>query len=176
MQTSDNQGHKWDARHAKHNVVSAEHYLSIPGASFGPIKCRYGKVGDRLWVRESFGKINGSFVYRADFDPAFKLSDAPWGASIFMLREHSRITLEITNIRVERVQDISESDARAEGLQVNTNDSRVFADEPLTRYSAAAQFAEKWDTINGKRAPWSSNPWVWLIEFKKIKSRAIQIR
>lgn len=132
-------------------------------------KFPYGKPGDRLWVRETW--VSGWMVNpNADWDvvksgkaaDVMYLADAPhyvgykikWRPSIFMRRAASRITLEVTAVRVERVQDISQDDAIAEGL-------------PCTVF-ARSEFVKLWETINGKRAPWASNPWVWVIEFQKI--------
>jgi hypothetical protein len=85
-----------------------------------------------------------------------------WKPSIFMPRWASRITLEITNIRVERLQEITEEDAKAEGIE-----NPFFASD---RYwpTFKDRFETLWDSINGKTYPWSSNPWVWVIEFKKV--------
>lgn len=91
----------------------------------------------------------------------------------------SRITLEITNVRVQRVQDISEEDALAEGIQpmpgncgfqyINGNQPTEIpvcecCDRPSER------FASLWDKINGKTHSWKSNPWVWVVEFKRCES------
>ena len=117
--------------------------------------CPYGQPGGRLWVREtwrSMGKCNkGTDVvfYRADGHV-----DGPWRPSIFMPRWASRITLEITEVRVQRLQEISEADARAEGAK----------HMPDHRW----HFREIWDSINGKKYPWASNPWVWCLTFKRV--------
>lgn len=134
------------------------------------VRCPYGKVGDRLWVREahSIQPCNCCVRYRADED----LLDAgeKWAPSIHMSRRFSRITLEITDVRVERLQDISEEDAQAEGMQsigvpiLNTQDGSHLGDQPSFRYG----FMALWNKINGKKYPWASNPWVWVIEFKRI--------
>lgn len=122
--------------------------------------CTYGRPGDRLWVRETYnGNKEVGLAYRAT-NP--ELNGCPWRPSIFMPRWASRITLEIVSVRVERLNDISEEDAMAEGV---------------TRppyYSAAPHyqiwFRNLWDSINAKRGySWDSNPWVWVIEFKRVK-------
>jgi hypothetical protein len=112
--------------------------------------------GDKLWVRETFTLApNGDYIYRADpiFDGCSKGDFAwDWKPSIFMPRKASRITLEVKRVRVERLQDITEEDARAEGF-ANMNSSRVC-------------FRTLWDTLNAKRDySWESNPWVYVIEF-----------
>lgn len=115
--------------------------------------CPYGQVGDRLWVRETFtwDDISGKFLYKADnhYDLPYQ---SKWKPSIHMPRKASRITLEITDIRIERLQDISEEDAIAEGMNPE-----------LPR----AKFRSLWESINGKGS-WNLNPWVWVIEFKQI--------
>lgn len=124
----------------------------------GGLKCPYGKPGDELWVREAFMELHplmdDKYNYRADS----KMPDAfKWKPSIFMPRWASRITLQITAVRVERVQDISDKDALAEGVD-RTNTS-------IPGY-ARTRFQKLWDSINAQRGhSWESNPFVWVIEF-----------
>jgi hypothetical protein len=133
------------------------------------LACPYGAAGDRLWVRETWaGDDACGFVYRADHPHAdlarCDLDDGEqtirrWHPAIHMRRAASRLTLDVLSVRVERLQDISEEDARAEGV------------EPLTEYADRAHrraFAALWDQINGKRAPGLSNPWVWRVEFRGL--------
>lgn len=82
-----------------------------------------------------------------------------WTPSIFMPRWASRITLEITGVRVERVQDISHKDALAEGVEYDLSKENG---APVPRFMAL------WDSINGKKHPWASNPWVWALTFRKL--------
>jgi hypothetical protein len=127
-------------------------------------KCPYGTIGDRLWVRETWNGTQGECIaYRAT-DPT--MDGEPWRPSIYMPRWASRITLEITDIRVERLQDISEEDARAEGVGVHGGCN---ADETEYGVNARGPFSRLWDSINAKRHPWASNPWVWVIEFGRAK-------
>ena len=122
----------------------------------GEIRCPY-QVGTRLWVRETWAKSVIALQYRADnsivncMDPRLEEIETKWGwrPSIFMPRWASRIALEVTGVRVERLQDISEEDAKAEDVAYRCDYKVV------------------WDEINGKKYPWSSNPWVWRIEFKR---------
>jgi hypothetical protein len=141
------------------------------------ITCPYGKPGDRLWVRETWretgslmrvdGKIpecgnDDQVVYRADAD-----YDGPFRPSIHMPRWASRIQLEITAIRVERVQDISEEDALAEGIRLY--EAHGVPEAEWKRYSPVIRFSALWDSINEARGfGWSTNPWVWVVEFKVI--------
>ena len=141
--------------------------------------CPYGQPGDRLWVRETLrrdflenvltGKrdTNAEVIYyAADDEPAvdphgFNYSWVWQRASlpsIHMPRWASRITLEVIGVRVERLADISQADCVAEGCPGGPDRS------PTPRQ----QYMVLWDTINAKRAPWASNPWVWVVEFKRV--------
>ncbi|MFA5943227.1 MAG: hypothetical protein WC876_02035 [Candidatus Thermoplasmatota archaeon] len=122
--------------------------------------CPYGEDGrsadgepaTRLWVRETWAEIGPGIIYRAsdeDHNPG-----QLWRPSIFMRRAASRIDLEVTGIRVERLQAISEADAKAEGV------------DSMPALPARHAFANLWNAINGKRASWDSNPWVWVVEFR----------
>ena len=140
-------------------------------------KCRW-QVGDRLWVRETvffetfhqqsdeelkrdgFNPNIGVWVYRAD-NHEYPTITANWTSPMFMPREASRITLKITDIRVERVQDISAKDAIAEGIPAPYVARDEF--EPISMYQ------KQWNKLNAKRGyPWESNPWVWCIGFKRV--------
>jgi hypothetical protein len=123
---------------------------------FISIPCPYGVPGDRLWVRETWrGEGPSTVQYRADGGDVGTLK---WRPSIFMPRAYSRIDLEVTEIRVQRVQEITEEDAYAEGI--SGGDSMG---DPVGEY------AKLWDSINGKRAPWASNPWVWALTFRRVR-------
>lgn len=145
----------------------------------------YGTPGDRLWVRETWGRCDRDrVIYRADdIDALAKernwVSWPTWRPSIFMPRWASRITLEVTEVRVQRLHEISEEDAKAEGVTPYTPpDGHISLDQRVPgpgfdRCRLGDQphrlpFADLWDTINGKRAPWSSNPWVWAISFRRV--------
>jgi len=139
-------------------------------------KCRYGQVGDRLYCREGFAyrdKPEGEslVVYRADQ----VLGHYQWRPSIHMPRWASRITLEITEVRVERVQEISRNDAISEGVLFMGGliDSEPWCasvdDQEPMKYPQAA-FGRLWDSYNAKRGyGWVTNPWVWVISFKVVK-------
>lgn len=138
----------------------------------------YGVPGDRLWVRETWYNSRGDdsmpTYYRADQErhvPSdWQYHTGPWKPSIFMERWASRITLEITDVRVERVRDISQKDAMAEGGPPSHRSidrvSRTFGYSDFSR----SWFAQLWDSINEKRGfGWDANPWVWVVEFKRVK-------
>lgn len=163
-----------------------------------PVACPYGVPGDRLWVREAFrfgehwnGNHNTAtnlVNYRADGEwRHLGLPTTPWTheepnnpedkwrPSIFMPRWASRITLEVTAVRVERVQDISEEDATAEGLEsfteYHTMPGKPHLQEPYRQVEALEQFEDLWDRLNKKRGyVWEKNPWVWVVTFRKISS------
>jgi hypothetical protein len=143
--------------------------------------CRY-KIGDVLWVRESWNRliIGGGYRYKADGD--FNDPQLKWKPSIHMPKAACRIWLEITDIRMELLHDISPADALAEGIErmyLQQNDSEV----ELLRFkhylkdkwgpSAVHSFETLWCKINGHES-WNSNPWVWVISFKQIEKLAFQ--
>lgn len=150
--------------------------------SVDEVACPYGQPGDRLWVREAWSQPTtldpGPTFYRANYPecvPAHFENVPPadqikWKPSIHMPRRLSRITLEITGVRVERLQDISEADARAEGvadggcLNCGNPESCGCADP---RPDARDSFCRLWQSINGEQS-WHANPWVWVVEFRRI--------
>lgn len=149
---------------------------------FHPVRCPYGAPGDRLWVREAwrpwFDESEYAVVqYRADgatrkpegldvatgWNFAHECDDAtdesPWRSPLFMPRWASRLTLEVVEVRVQRVQDISGEDAVAEG-------AAGFGGLQVPKVA----FAAGWDSLNAKRGfPWASNPWVWAVTFKRVE-------
>lgn len=123
--------------------------------------CPYGVIGDQLWVRETFrtnAYVDGRPEYRATPACEEKVEECDlqprWTPSIFMPRKYSRITLEITNVRVERLQNISDRDVESEG---------IFGYE--MQFTPQHAFRILWESINGFES-WNTNPWVWVIEFK----------
>ena len=131
--------------------------------------CPYGQVGDRLWVRETWQttELQDCVLYKADYTKddlqAEQCDFGKWRPSIHMFRQDSRITLEITDIRVERLQEIKATDALKEG--VGLNKPYIHAD-----LKVLADFTELWDSLNAQRGySWDLNPWVWVISFKEIK-------
>jgi hypothetical protein len=130
------------------------------GGVYLSMSCPYGKLGDRLWVRETFADIGPRLTYRADTDDGAHCKVGRWTPSIYMPRWASRITLEITDVRVERLNDISEEDAKAEGAPKAKEDHVPF-------HSRRMGFEILWESINGPGS-WDENPWVWVVEFKKM--------
>lgn len=137
------------------------------------IQCPFGEVGDRIWVRETFGDCGVRLVYQADNDDGAKCKVERWTPSIHMPRWASRILLEITGVRVERLNGISETEAEAEGIDMDAlADSQdcydCIADHNMTgRPTAKGAFKYLWESIYGEEN-WQANPWVWVIEFKVV--------
>jgi hypothetical protein len=150
----------------------AEFYIKN-GCLHTQINCPFGRVGDRLWVRETFAKrLDGTYTYAADYRKGFKpdyTATWRWTPSLFMPRGASRITLEVTDIRVESLWDISHEDAIAEGIELPSlsvfyydyQENAFTAEDPIESYITL------WDCINGPDA-FEQNPLVWVINFKKI--------
>jgi len=156
-------------------------------------RCPYGNIGDRLWVRETVfpvviedydghGNEKHTFWYKADnIDEDLKnnYEDSRWIPSIYMPKVACRIFLEITKIKVQRVQDISEEDAIHEGVECMNgvfNGKPGFwyrnyhsKNEPPVRISTAiGSFQSLWEMINGEES-WNTNPFVWAIEYRRIE-------
>jgi hypothetical protein len=152
--------------------------------------CPYGKPGDHLWVRETAEAYHIPHLltgepteavgarYVADGEPVltqYGNLDIAWWYSrptcpaIHMFHNYSRITLEVTDVRVQRLQDISEEDARAEGISAESASQFVGHGHPLDDTAWIIAYADLWNHINGKKYPWKSNVWVWAISFKRVK-------
>jgi hypothetical protein len=185
----------WPARdrHMTHGDPDGAAYLQFerPGdydgahvmrGGFG-FRCPYGQPGDRLWVREAwawsgdgaipaFDRVRkGEVWFRAD--PERTSPGIRWRPSIHMPRWASRITLEVTGVRVERLQDISEADALAEGVtpkwEPGCSGRLMDALGGFSFRPAASAYAELWEQINGPGA-WDANPWVWVVEFRRVEA------
>ena len=143
--------------------------------------CKY-QPRDLLWVRETFINFQDSQeiedrLYKADCDEK-TINDLKghWHSSMFMPRWASRITLEVIGVRAERLQDISEEDAEAEGIEImhiegfgrsykNYLTNGRFSMGVAPAYARGASYETLWESINGAGS-WDLNPWVWVIEFK----------
>ena len=156
--------------------------------------CPYGQPGDQLWVRETWGVGSrpdpwggyDGIEYRADEawledgdDFACHKVETPddiclgdyshgWKPSIHMPRWASRIQLEITDVRIERLQDISEEDAKAEGIEPEL-DGWIDYSNPSAQMclNPIDSFRTLWEAINGNGS-WAANPWVWVVEFRRV--------
>jgi hypothetical protein len=170
-----------------------------------PCRCPYGQPGDRLWVRETWAQPAaldpGPTVYRADYPACVSAQyenvpsaeEITWKPSIHMFRKDSRILLEITGVRVERLQDISEVDADAEGCE-RLEYERYERDPALCPKcdglrlhrelgpgggviedvdciecdTYVKRYRHLWESINGAGS-WDANPWVWVVEFRRVE-------
>lgn len=147
--------------------------------------CPYGQPGDRLWVRESWRVRGGrEFEYQQDrsqvmyrathYEDGFPLGweSYKWRPSIHMPRWASRILLEITAVRVERLADISKDDAMAEGIVLQPDGGFGLADSTHYNFSDPTDsYCSLWESINGDGA-WFANPWVWVVEFQRAEGGA----
>lgn len=122
--------------------------------------CPFGQVGDRLWVRETFGDCGSRLVYRADSSDGASCSVKRWVPSIHMPRDSCRLVLEITSVRVERLGDISDIDALSEGC----SSADMKSGDRL-----ADVFKRLWSSIYGAES-WQANPFVWVITFKRVEA------
>ncbi len=131
-------------------------------------RCPYGTVGDRLWVRETWFCATGEpgptlCHYRADCDQS--AFNGLWQPSIHMPRWASRIKLEITDVRIERLNEISPEDVAKEGIELNKPELTI---QFGVDAEARSCFADVWDAINGQGA-WNKNPFVWVIAFRRLE-------
>ncbi|AKL08552.1 MULTISPECIES: ASCH domain-containing protein [Klebsiella] len=145
-------------------------------------RCPFGDVGDRIWVRETWAEAGASApnlkLYRANYPehvPSHYENVPPaneirWTPSIHMPRWASRILLEITDVRVERLNAINERDAQAEGVGKLRGGFWQHYQPGWTQHqlSARGSFVTLWKSIYGEES-WNSNPWVWVVEFKRIE-------
>lgn len=153
------------------------------------VKCPYGKAGDLLWVRETwtgdiFSGSANAFIYKAS-DPNHRNNKERdlkiWKSSIRMPKAAARIWLQVEEIRIERLQDIIEEDAIAEGIVGEKGKvsgvtwykkfirERVAQIEELFTQSAIECFMSLWQKINGEES-WDLNPWVWVVKFKVLST------
>ncbi len=161
------------------------------GVFVGEARCPYGQPGDRLWVKEPWWHYSAPYLEQAGFvggtvtrlgekvghwHPNGDFNPADYGiwtkkGPRFMPRWASRITLEITDVRVERLQEITEEDARAEGVaEIGGNFAGCFSAGPhLSGVDARTAFARLWDSLNAPRGySFESNPWVWALTFRLL--------
>jgi hypothetical protein len=167
---------------AHYSTVSPDWTWAVAPWTTTRRRCPYGRPGDRLWVKEAWlyvGPGSGSSLpddealiklpenqlvsncwYRATYDGSQSLM---WSNSRYMPRWASQIDLEVTGIRAERLQNITEQDIRAEGVEPPDD----LGTQDRARWDAREAFAALWESIHGKGA-WERNPWVWVIEFKQV--------
>jgi len=175
---------KMPPKKLEHNSITNA-YIGESGREY---KCPYGQVGDIIWVRETFQETTFLHVSDENYGYIYKASENgreweandeswKWKPSLFMPKKAARIFLEITDIRAERLNDISEGDAIAEGIgrwteermtskpiryqiyQSKKGDDSLYFSNPINSYESL------WESINGKGS-WENNPYVWVITFK----------
>jgi hypothetical protein len=149
-------------------------FVADPANALSP----YGYAGDRLWVRETFHVTSGAqrwkdgtVIYRADHgaDIGGIYADcAKWRPSLFMPRWASRFTLTLTSVRIERLQDISDADALAEGVEKTAGWVPLYRVAGIEANTPRSAYRGLWDSINAQRGfPWALNPWVWVLDYTK---------
>lgn len=191
-------------RYAGLDADGVHHLFDHRSGASVRVRCPYGVPGDLLWVRETWGldwsegyAIDLAVTYRADGEQRFAPKDAyaafenlrrgQWRPSIHMPRWASRISREVTGVRVERLQDITVNDIQAEGLKVLLDDldgedghvdgdwlSDLLGSDVWRGMSLPPLLAWRrlWESINGE-ASWNANPWVWVVEFKHTERKAV---
>lgn len=180
-----------------YTTFTPEQHISVRGkwydngeARYGEsfVKCPYGQPGDTLYVRETWQHTrwalnmsltdeNSGYIYKASENGRdWEQNDEnwKWKPGIHLPKEGSRIWLEITDVRVERLQDISKEDAKAEGLYREWDGShywfRDYGGLSGLLKDAVRSFKSLWDKINGEKHPWDSNPWLWCVSFNVLSS------
>jgi len=160
-------------------------YAYKDGWRYGDCEYRNGDVekppyppGTILWVREAWCRKwqdpqgwTDEFLYKADDNRVIHVDDiskSPWKPSIHMPKEAARLFLEVTNVRVERLQDISYKDIFAEGTIWGAIGHEIYLTYQDGSSAERVLFRKLWNKLNGKKYPWESNPFCWVIEFKVV--------
>jgi hypothetical protein len=166
---------EWKFKYMKGAIAYFERHSEIDAVNVLPVKCPYGGVGDLLWIKEAYAiRYDGKqILYRADYLSicealeleefskrwGLPLPQIKWSYPRFMPRARCRIQVPITGLRPERLWDINPNDVKAEGVEAVWGGIGNYIDHYIQA------FANLWDSINGKRYPWSGNWWVWVISF-----------
>lgn len=168
--------HRWDGELGARAVMRCANETH-PGSSVFCEDNRIGRPGDQLWVRECFAlhrihdgnapsKVKPSLLLNVAYRATGDDHDGAWRPSIHMPRWASRLTLRVTDIRVERVQDISEDDARAEGVYPLAGGFCAGDADAEWCTTARDAFRELWSNTYGAES-WAANPWVWVVSFER---------
>ncbi len=168
--TKIRRGEKTQTRRIVRQAMPARQFQS--SAVLGMFRCPYGAVGEFLWVRETWAQLDGEIIFRADRPGKRAPFGLPWKPSIFMPRGICRLELQIRAISVQRLEDISEDDARAEGVD-HKNRAGIDVDIGGEVWNGAYReaFLEGFRKMNAKRMQGEDNPWLWVIDFTPIKVR-----
>ena len=162
--------HWWPSNAAQSMMRVEDGFQKHPGIFDDA--CPHGQPGDRIWVRETFADIGYRLTYRADEDDGAHCKVKRWIPSIHMPCADSRILLEIVSVRVERLQDISDADIVAEGIDMEAlAESQDRYDIVCKGSGASGRATERsawrdlWESTGGD---WEANPWCWAITFKRV--------
>ena len=155
-------GYDWDFRDRRGQWNSLYHEDLLA-------RCPYGVPGDLLWVRETWAADGDTVAYRADYGDRFQGAHLqPWHPSIHMPRRLSRIQLQVEDVDIDCLQAITGADVLAEGVGEPWNSRGIEAAGGMTAKHESDlrdRFRALWDGINGERAPWAADPWVWVVRF-----------
>lgn len=161
----------WWPSNAAHSMMRIEDTFQAHPGIFDDA-CPHGAPGGRIWVRETFADIGCRLTYRADEDDGAYCKVKRWIPSIHMPRADSRILLEIVSVRVERLQDISDADIAAEGIDMDALTEAQDRYDIVCKGSGACGRATErtawrdlWESTGGD---WDANPWCWAITFKRV--------
>lgn len=161
------------------------HFQFKAGNMHWQVECPFGKKGDVLWVRETWFStrfdcnellacgVTSHIRYKADgnYDPKKDCVGRSWKPSIHMPKDAARIWLRIKDVRVERLQDISERDAMREGIESVDGGAhwKNYVQDDISSFVCPSHsFESLWHSINGADS-WKANPWVWVLEFERIE-------
>lgn len=164
-----------------HNNLLFAHFKR--GNQFAAIPCPYGQPGDVLWVRETWAHTkvlnihptddNYGYVYKADGQPWENYYGWIWKPSIHMPKAAARILLQVVEIKVERLHDITEESAKAEGISRYPKSPiygyKNYLDADAFCLSAVESFKTLWCSINGPES-WQANPWLWVVKYKVLST------
>lgn len=155
-------------------MIGDEGYFQHTDGSEILVKCPYGKIGDILWVRETFvyRPKHDRYYHKADYMEFAPYAHRGWKPSIHMPKKACRLFLKITNIWAERLRDISEEDAIAEGIEKIGDQWKNYIPSLGDDFQfAIPSFLSLWESVHGPDS-WEANPWLWVIEFEKTDKPA----
>ena len=160
-------------QHWSHSELVAVNHNGITQKVDRNVSCPYGSVGDVLWVRETWAPALGDYAYKADYSEYtlnLQKNKGLWKPSIHMPKKAARIFLRVMGVRVERLWDITNSNAITEGVEcIEPDESYKDYESNFGQYATArGSFSSLWVKINGQKS-WDANPWVWVISFERCE-------